>query len=195
MKKPEPWPVTTSLPPGAFGPPNLRKNRSNGEPGGNGMSSSVRAELAERSNLTRTEITEGLTFSTMSAKPTGRCGSCWTLSVRFCASADVPNRSACRAKTNTAAAKPATVVASSAKRRADSVERGRLLCITVSKSLRRPATDGAPARLCAAPRNGQPDRLLSAELKLCNVSFGKIITQNQILAKTTSGDFSARERN
>src|SRR5580700_2309089 len=169
MKKPEPWPVTTSLPPGAFGPPNLRKNRSNGEPGGNGMSSSVRPEFAGRSNLTRTEITEGLTFSTMSAKPTGRCGSCWTLSVRFCACAKVPNRSARGANTSAAAPKPATVVASSAKRRAESVERDLLPCITVSKSLRRPATDGAPAQDVSAGWDGQPYRLLSVGLKLCNV--------------------------
>ena len=31
---------------------------------------------APPSTLTRTEITEGFTFSTMSAKPTGRCAVC-----------------------------------------------------------------------------------------------------------------------
>src|SRR6516165_604431 len=134
MKKPEPWPVTTSLPFGVFGAPKRRKKRSNGEPGGNGRSSSLRPEFAGRSTLTRTEITAGLTFSTISANPTGRCDSCCTLSVRFCACAAAPNRSAFGATfgtTNATALKPAIVVASSAARRTASIERDhkQLLCI------------------------------------------------------------------
>ena len=44
MKKPEPWPVMTSWPPGlpgTLGMPKRLKKRSNGEPGGNGRSSSL----------------------------------------------------------------------------------------------------------------------------------------------------------
>ena len=53
--------------------PKRLKNRSIGEPGGNGESPSKLIVRAPPSTLTRTEITEGFTFSTMSAKPTGRC--------------------------------------------------------------------------------------------------------------------------
>ena len=52
--------------------PKRRKNRSIGEPCGNG-GSSLDAGGARRSrSCTRTEITAGFTFSTMSAKPIGR---------------------------------------------------------------------------------------------------------------------------
>ena len=73
-----------------LGSPKRLKKRSNGEPGGNGSSSSLELELTGRSILTRTEITDGFTFSTISAKPTGRCASCCTFSVRFCACAAAP---------------------------------------------------------------------------------------------------------
>ena len=64
-------------PPSPFlGAPNRLKKRSNGEPGGTGNSSSLAPDSAIPSILTRTAITAGLTFSTMSAKPTGFCGSC-----------------------------------------------------------------------------------------------------------------------
>ena len=54
------------------GEPKRLKKRSIGEPGGNGESPSKFIWRAPPSTLTRTEITEGFTFSTMSAKPTGR---------------------------------------------------------------------------------------------------------------------------
>src|ERR1700730_9789618 len=86
MKKPDPWPVTAPRPPRGpprrpggrpSGPPKRRKKRSIGEPGWNGEESSLL--LLELSSfdasfslmLTFTEITDGLTRSTMSAKPTG----------------------------------------------------------------------------------------------------------------------------
>ena len=53
-----------------------RKKRSIGEPGGNGESPSKPIVCGPPSTLTRTEITAGFTFSTMSAKPTGRCAFC-----------------------------------------------------------------------------------------------------------------------
>src|SRR5215472_9270288 len=74
MKKPEPWPVTLRGPrkPGKpSGPPKRRKKRSIGEPGGKGESSELLSDFSRI--LTRTEITDGLTRSTMSANPTGRC--------------------------------------------------------------------------------------------------------------------------
>src|ERR1700742_1264591 len=82
MKKPDPCPVTAPCPRGVprrpggkpSGPPKRRKKRSIGEPGGNGESSSLLAlsSLAEFSvMLTLTEITDGFTRSTISAKPIG----------------------------------------------------------------------------------------------------------------------------
>ncbi len=83
MKKPEPWPVTMPRPPRGpprkpggkpSGPPKRRKKRSIGEPGWNGESSllSLLSFLATFSlMLTFTEITDGFTRSTISAKPTG----------------------------------------------------------------------------------------------------------------------------
>ena len=59
---------------GSFRRPKRRKNRSIGELGGNGSSPSKPIVLAPLRILTRTEITAGFTFSTMSAKPIGR----WT---------------------------------------------------------------------------------------------------------------------
>src|ERR1700743_503296 len=81
MKKPEPCPVTTPCPRGPprrpggrpSGPPQRRQKRSIGDPGGNGESplspSSLEATFSLM--LTLTEITDGFTCSTMSAKPTG----------------------------------------------------------------------------------------------------------------------------
>src|SRR3981081_995930 len=82
MKKPEAGPDTAQLP--QHGPPPLRggkpsgppkrlKKRSIGEPGWNGESSLLLlSSLASFSAmLTFTEITDGFTRSTMSAKPTG----------------------------------------------------------------------------------------------------------------------------
>src|SRR3984885_10100820 len=126
MKKPEPWPVMISLPLGilgVFGMPNCRKNFSNGEPGGNGLSSLVSLESAWRSILTRTEITAGFTLSTMSAKPTGRSGSCWTFLVRFCASTAVPSGLPFGGGKNAATPIPAIAVVKSAIRRADKMRR------------------------------------------------------------------------
>jgi hypothetical protein len=81
MKKPEPWPVTAPRPRAVTaqargqpsGPPKRRKKRSIGEPGWNGESSLLAlSSLATFSlMLTFTEITDGFTRSTMSAKPTG----------------------------------------------------------------------------------------------------------------------------
>src|SRR5580692_5921090 len=84
MKKPEPWPVTAPRPrgiarrPGGRSPPpKRRKKRSIGDPGWNGEASSLLllsplSFLATFSLiLTFTEITDGLTRSTMSAKPIG----------------------------------------------------------------------------------------------------------------------------
>jgi hypothetical protein len=74
MKKPEPCAVPKRRPRGTFGMPSgspkRLKNFSSGEPLGNGKSSSDEAESVRI--LTRTEITAGFTFSTMSAKPVGR---------------------------------------------------------------------------------------------------------------------------
>src|ERR1700704_6766787 len=82
MKKPEPGPVTAPRPPRGpprrpggkpSGPPKRRKKRSIGEPGWNGESSLLElSSLATFSLiLTFTEITDGFTRSTMSAKPAG----------------------------------------------------------------------------------------------------------------------------
>jgi hypothetical protein len=86
MKKPEPWPMEKLRPRGPrgmsppprspSGAPKRLKKRSIGEPGGNGESPSKPIIFGPPSTLTRTEITEGFTFSTMSAKPTGRCALC-----------------------------------------------------------------------------------------------------------------------
>ena len=85
MKKPEPWPVTGPRPPRGpprrpggkpSGPPKRRKKRSIGEPGWNGESSSLLALSSPfgvfSAMLILTEITDGFTRSTMSAKPIGR---------------------------------------------------------------------------------------------------------------------------
>src|SRR5712692_9269410 len=78
MKKPEPWPTMKLRPPRGLrgwsllpsGRPKRRKNCS--RPGG--RSRLLKPMVREPpSTLTRTEMTEGFTFSTMSAKPTGRC--------------------------------------------------------------------------------------------------------------------------
>ena len=130
MKKPEPWPVTVlrrcGAPDPLSGEPKRRKNCSKGDPGGNGRSWPLRPEFsALPSILTRTETTAGFTFSTMSAKPTGRA-TCCACCVRFCACA--AKRSALGAKlgamTKAAALNPAIVVARSANRRAESTPRG-----------------------------------------------------------------------
>src|SRR5215203_3657171 len=86
MKKPDPWPVTWPRPPprgpprkpGGMpsGPPKRRKKRSIGEPGWNGESSlllllALSSLPAFSAMLTFTEITDGFTRSTMSAKPIG----------------------------------------------------------------------------------------------------------------------------
>src|SRR3984885_13542041 len=83
MKKPEPWPVTAPWPRGPprspggkpSGPPKRRKKRSIGDPGWNGESSLLLSLLSFLATfsliLTLTEITDGFTRSTMSAKPTG----------------------------------------------------------------------------------------------------------------------------
>src|SRR5256885_10461802 len=83
MKKPEPWPMVKLRPRGPrgrsgvycpSGMPKRRKKRSIGEPGGKGESPPSKLIVrGPPSTLTRTEITEGFTFSTISAKPTGRC--------------------------------------------------------------------------------------------------------------------------
>src|SRR5215212_3455018 len=103
MKNPEPCPVTAPRPrgvprkPGGMpsGEPKRRKNRSIGEPGWNGVASSLLplSSLVSFSlMLTFTEITDGFTRSTISAKPTGFC----TLltSLLTCACAALPKISA-----------------------------------------------------------------------------------------------------
>src|SRR2546423_15084119 len=79
MKNPDPGPVTGPRPPRGpprgkpSGPPKRRKKRSIGEPGWNGESSLLElSSLAIFSlMLTLTEITDGFTPSTISAKPIG----------------------------------------------------------------------------------------------------------------------------
>src|SRR5882724_5932911 len=75
------------------GPPKRRKKRSIGEPGWNGESSLFAlSSLASFSlMLIFTEITDGLTRSTMSAKPTGR--STLRTSLLTCACAGLLKRS------------------------------------------------------------------------------------------------------
>jgi len=80
------------------GPPKRRKKRSIGEPGWNGESSLLLlghhpCELLGDIDLT--EITEGFTRSTMSAKPTGR--STLRTSLLTCACAGLLKRSPVRA--------------------------------------------------------------------------------------------------
>src|SRR5262249_4942231 len=73
------------------------------------------------STLTRTEITAGFTFSTMSAKPTGR----WPVSARaLAANEGSPSCGAPGLVNSTAAPRPATL-AISARRRAARRRRGR----------------------------------------------------------------------
>src|ERR1700682_5051924 len=142
MKKPEPWPVTAPRPPRPppgpprrpggkpSGPPKRRKKRSIGEPGWNGESSSLLALSSLLATfsliLTLTDITDGFTRSTMSAKPTG----CATLrtSLLTCAWAAVVNTSTgpCDGEEpQTATPRPATTEAISANLRAEnSVRRG-----------------------------------------------------------------------
>ena len=64
----------------------------------------------------KTEITAGFTFSTMSAKPTGRA-TCWACCERFCASVGGANGEKLGATSTPPTARPATVVARSASRR------------------------------------------------------------------------------
>ena len=76
-----------------FSPPKRRKKRSIGEPGWNGVSSSELSSLATFSlMLTLTEMTDGFTRSTMSAKPIGRATLLTSLAT--CACAGLVNRSA-----------------------------------------------------------------------------------------------------
>jgi hypothetical protein len=49
--------------------------------------------------------------------------------------------------------------------------------------------------MSAAGWDGQPYRLLSVGLKLCNVEFSKIIVISQLLEQTPSGGFTARQEN
>ena len=95
MKKPEPWPVTGPRPPRGrrpggrpSGPPKRRKKRSIGEPGWNGESSLLLSSFLASFSwmLTLTEITDGFTRSTMSAKPTG-CATLLCTSLLTCACA------------------------------------------------------------------------------------------------------------
>ena len=68
------------------GMPKRRKKRSIGEPGGTAIFvAACRVVCAPPSILTRTEITAGFTFSTMSAKPTGAARASAPAAVRFCA--------------------------------------------------------------------------------------------------------------
>src|SRR5712671_2337258 len=111
MKKPEPWPVRMLRPreddraPGVSGWPKRRNTRPEGE---SLESREVSLPGLPASNLTRTEITAGLTLSTTSAKPTGRariwaCGTQSGRDARFApansaatTTAAVPNREATR---------------------------------------------------------------------------------------------------
>ncbi len=107
------------------GPPNRRKKRSIGEPGWNGESS-LRPATSSRPRSpirTLTEITDGFTRSTMSAKPTG----CATLrtSLETCAAAGVLNQlpAPLIPRPYAPAPRPATTLAIKAHLRADSTER------------------------------------------------------------------------
>ena len=87
-----------------------------------------RRAIAGLSIFTRTEITAGFTLATMSAKPTGRCGSFCASCERFCACAG-PARNAVSgvrlgATKKAAAPRPAIVVARSPNRRTDKMRRG-----------------------------------------------------------------------
>src|SRR5690348_415199 len=118
MKKPEPCAVPNWRPRGApSGMPKRLKNFSIGEPFGNGTSSSD-LDCADVRILTRTEITAGFTFSTMSAKPVGRA-TCCACCDRFCANAPVEFGRKLRATKNEAAVRLQMVVARSAMRRAE----------------------------------------------------------------------------
>ncbi len=76
------------------GPPKRRKKRSIGEPGWNGEEESSPSSLLAVFSfmLTFTEITDGFTRSTTSAKPIGR--STLRTSLLTCACAGLENRSA-----------------------------------------------------------------------------------------------------
>src|ERR1043165_9890025 len=84
MKKPEPCPVVnrwrgrSPRRPGIpSGRPNRRKKYSNGEFCPDELSSPPSSEVCGPAPiLTRTEITAGFTFSTISANPAGRCADC-----------------------------------------------------------------------------------------------------------------------
>src|SRR5467141_3966105 len=83
------------------GPPKRRKKRSIGEPGWNGESSLLFAlsSLATFSlMLTFTEITDGFTRSTMSAKPTGRSTLDFVVDLRMRRAAEEIHRSRRRAE-------------------------------------------------------------------------------------------------
>src|ERR1700736_5178365 len=137
MKNPEPWPVTTPRPPRGpprspggkpSGPPKRRKKRSIGEPGWNGDESSLLLlELSSLATfsliLTFTEITDGFTRSTMSAKPTGF--STLRTSLLTCACAGLLKISTGPgdgAKPYTATPRPATTEAINANLRAENNE-------------------------------------------------------------------------
>ena len=68
----------------AFGHAEALEEFSIGEPFGNGSSSPLSEVCVSVRILTRTEITAGFTFSTMSAKPAGRATCCASCD-RFCA--------------------------------------------------------------------------------------------------------------
>src|SRR5207248_3904008 len=162
MKKPEPWPVTGPRPPRGpprrpggkpSGPPKRRKKRSIGDPGGNGESSSLLAlsslELLS-AILILTEITDGFTRSTMSAKPIGRSTLRTSLLTCACAALVKTSTGPCGLKPYTAAPRPATTEAISANLRAENSERR------------------------AAPKDGSEERSMGR-----SVMFGNLQSQNR----------------
>src|SRR5665213_1113990 len=132
MKKPEPWPVIAPCPRGPprmpggkpSGPPKRRKKRSIGEPGWNGESSLLSSLDATFSvMLTLTEITDGFTCSTMSAKPTGCATLCTSLLTCACAALVKISIGPFELKPYTATPRPATTEAIKANLREENSER------------------------------------------------------------------------
>src|SRR5207244_10345077 len=109
------------------GPPKRRKKRSIGEPGWNGESSLSLLALSSFAVLSEmlilTEITDGFTRSTMSAKPIGRSTLRTSLLTCACAALVKTSTGPCGLKPYTAAPRPATTEAISANLRAEKRER------------------------------------------------------------------------
>ena len=186
MRKPEPWPLTKLRPRGALpcpgmpsGMPKRRKNCSIGEPLGNGSSRSDES-CGPASDLTRTEITAGFTFSTMSAKPIG-CARLLASCDRFCASAAGVLNVTPGATKYAPALSPAMVVARRARRRAERPPFWLRLAIMFSLS---PSSDGIavghPSALGRRRWEVPPYRRVAAGLNFGNVANSIFISFRSI---------------